>query len=197
MLILARHGQSTGNAAGLLLGRADLPLTDLGRRQAAAIGAALRGADRVVSSPLQRAAETAAAIGLPVEIDERWIEVDYGALDEQPLGSVAAEVWDRWRIDPTYIPAGGESFLAVAERVGAACQDLAADAMAGTVVVVSHVSPIKAAVAWALGVGAEISWRMHLDVAAITRIQVGSGGASLRTFNETAHLAGVSAATAP
>ena len=157
MLILARHGQSTGNAAGLLLGRADVPLTDLGRRQAAAVGGAVGHVDRVVSSPLQRAVETARTIGLPVEIDERWIEVDYGGLDEQPLGSVADEVWARWRTDATYVPAGGESFLAVADRVGAACEELAADAMAGNVVVVSHVSPIKAAVAWALGVGAEIS----------------------------------------
>ena len=54
-------------------------------------------------------------------------------------------------------------------------------------------SPIKAAVAWALGVSDDISWRMHLNVAAITRIAIGPRGPSLTTFNETAHLAGVAA----
>jgi len=197
VLILVRHGRTGFNAAGRLVGRLDPPLDDLGLTQASAIGAALKGVERVVSSPLLRARQTAESIGVPVEIDDRWIEVDYGALDEQPLGSVAGEVWDRWRTDSTYVPAGGESFVDVAERVSAACEALAADAMAGNVVVVSHVSPIKAAVAWALGVGPEISWRMHLDVAAITRIHVGTGGASLHSFNETGHLAGVSRQAAP
>ena len=62
------------------------------------------------------------------------------------------------------------------------------DARDRTVVVVSHVSPIKAAVAWALGVGPEVAWRSHLDPASITRIAIGPAGPVLRTFNEVAHL---------
>jgi len=192
-LILARHGQTAANAAGLLLGRADPTLTDLGRRQAQAVAAALGRPARIVSSPLRRAVETADAFGLPVEIDERWVEVDYGTFDQQPIGGVSADVWTQWRTDVSYVPAGGESLLAVGLRVREACAALAPDAIDGDVVVVSHVSPIKAAVAWALGVGDGISWRMHLNVAAITRIAIGPRGASLTTFNETAHLAGVDA----
>ena len=190
-LILARHGQTAANAAGLLLGRADPTLTDLGRRQAQAVAAALGRPARIVSSPLQRAVETAEAFGLPVEIDERWVEVDYGTFDQQPIGGVSVDVWTQWRSDLSYVPAGGESLLAVGVRVREACAALASDAIDGDVVVVSHVSPIKAAVAWALGVGDDISWRMHLNVAAITRIAIGPHGPSLTTFNETAHLAGV------
>ena len=192
MLILVRHGQTAGNAAGLLLGRADLALTDLGRLQADALAEALRhGVDRVVSSPLQRARQTADALGLPVEIDDRWVEVDYGEYDELPFNAVPAAVWQSWRTDETFRPPGGESFREVGERVRAACDELVEDAADRNVVVVSHVSPIKAAVAWALDVSGAVSWRMHLDVAAICRVSVSRRAVSLLTFNETAHLAAV------
>ena len=60
----------------------------------------------------------------------------------------------------------------------------------GDVVVVSHVSPIKAGVAWALGTGDEIAWRMFVALASVTRIAVSDRGPLLRSFNEVAHLAG-------
>ena len=189
MLILVRHGQTAANAAGLLLGRADLELTELGRQQAEALAAAVPTAARVVSSPLRRAMETAMAFGVDVEIDERWVEVDYGEYDGLPVTEVAAEVWARWRKDPTFAPPGGESFEQVDARVAAACQDLIGPAANHDVIVVSHVSPIKAAIAWALGVSGAIAWRMHLDVASISRVAVGPRGSILRSFNETAHQA--------
>ena len=195
-LILVRHGQTAVNAEGRLQGRIDAPLTELGRRQAAASGAALpAGVARVVVSPLLRARQTAEAFGLPVSVpvvvDERWIELDYGEWDGLPLRSMATEGWDRWRADPSFAPPGGESLVALVERVSAACADLAAAAEEQDVVVVSHVSPIKAGVAWALGVGPETSWRMFLDVAAICRIGVGPRGPSLLSYNSIAHLGGV------
>ena len=196
-LILVRHGQTAVNAEGRLQGRIDAPLTDLGRRQAAASGAALGGeVTRVVVSPLLRARQTAEAFGLAasirVDVDERWVELDYGEWDGQPLRSMPAEGWDAWRADPAFAPPGGESLVALAERVRSACDDLAGDARDGDVVVVSHVSPIKAAVAWALDVGPGTSWRMFLGVAAICRIELGPRGPSLVGFNSVAHLAGIS-----
>ena len=191
MLILVRHGQTSHNRAGRLLGRADLPLTGLGRAQAQAAAAAVGRPDRVIASPLARAQETAAAFGVSVEVDDRWIEVDYGEYDGLPLTDVPGEVWDTWRRDAAYVPPGGESFAAVGRRVRDACDELREAAATADIVVVSHVSPIKAAVAWALGVGDEVAWRMFLDVAAISRIGVTQAGTSLRTFNEIAHLAGV------
>ncbi len=109
MLILVRHGESTGNQAGLLAGRIDLPLTERGIDQAKAVGAALQGVTRVVSSPLGRARATAEALGfgLPIEVDERWIEVDYGSFDGRPLADVPAELWREWRSDPHFRPPGG------------------------------------------------------------------------------------------
>ena len=102
-----------------------------------------------------------------------------------------AAVWQSWRTDETFRPPGGESFREVGERVRAACDELVEDAADRNVVVVSHVSPIKAAVAWALDVSGAVSWRMHLDVAAICRVSVSRRAVSLLTFNETAHLAAV------
>ncbi|MBV8961342.1 MAG: histidine phosphatase family protein [Actinobacteria bacterium] len=193
MLILLRHGQTPANAGGLLLGRADPPLTELGCRQAAAAAMALAGdVHRVVSSPLRRAQQTAEALGLPVDIDEEWIEVDYGEYEGLPYRDVPAELWQQWRTEPGFAPPGGESMAAVGARVRAACAALQEEAAERNVVVVSHVSPIKAAVAWSLGVGDDVPWRMFLDVAAICRVGIGPNGPTLRSYNDTAHLAGVS-----
>jgi broad specificity phosphatase PhoE len=192
MLILVRHGESTGNADGLLLGRIDAPLTERGLAQAATVGPLVTGATRVISSSLQRSRRTAEALGtgLPVEIDDRWIEVDYGEFDGRPLRSVPDEVWSRWRSDPTYRPPGGESLSEAGIRVRAACEDLfrtdGEGARApGAVVVVSHVSPIKAATCWALGLGDEGAWRLYLATASVTRITWGASGPVLARFNET------------
>jgi broad specificity phosphatase PhoE len=146
-----------------------------------------------VASPLRRAVETADAFGLGVDLDERWIEIDYGDFDGLPLTEVGADVWKQWRADPTFAPPNGESFEQLDARVWDACAALVDEASRQNVVVVSHVSPIKSAVAWALDVSGAIAWRMHLDVASITRVAVGGPTPSLRTFNETAHLASVEA----
>jgi len=188
MLLVVRHGQTAANAAGQLLGRADVPLTETGREQAAALAAAVGPVDRVISSPLQRARDTAAAFGQHVEVDDRWTELDYGVYDELALGDVPAEMWQKWRGDAEFAPPEGESLASVGRRVRAACDDLATGASESVVVVVSHVSPIKAAVAWALGVGDGVTWRMFVAVASITRIAVTDRGPILRSFNEVAHL---------
>ena len=184
MLILVRHGETQANARRLLLGRADPPLTARGRRQAAALAAALPAPYRVVSSPLQRARDTAATFGCDVVVDERWVEMDYGQLEGAEAASVGEDVWRRWRTDPDYVPAGGEPLAAVGQRVRAACHELADEAADRDVVVVSHVSPIKAAVAWALGVDDVVAWRMWLDDAAVCRIRTDGPAPMVVAFNE-------------
>jgi broad specificity phosphatase PhoE len=191
MIVLVRHGQSTLNASGCLAGRIDAPLTSIGEAQAHAAARAVMAMGpiaRVVASPLQRAQATAAAFGMPVESDGRWIELDYGEYDGAPIGSVPESVWSTWRADASWAPPGGESIAAVGHRVRAACADLA-DAP-GAVVVVSHVSPIKAAVAWALGVDDQASWRMYLAPGSICIIGLAGPTPSLRAYNITTHLAG-------
>jgi broad specificity phosphatase PhoE len=193
VIVFVRHGQTEVNREGRFQGRLDPPLTELGAEQARLVAAGLAGcgAELVLTSPLQRASATAGAIaeaaGAPVEVDDRLVEIDYGEWDGQPLGSVSRAQWARWRDEADFTPPGGESLLAVGERVASFCSDrLHADSI---VVAVSHVSPIKAAVAWALGCDTDATWRMHLDVASVTRIdRRGDGPPLLLTYNETSHL---------
>jgi len=195
-LLLVRHGRTAANASGLLLGRLDPVLDHEGERQAEAIGRMvaeeLSDCRRVLTSPLQRCRRTAEAIasslGMEVEIDERWIELDYGSLDGRPLTDVPAELWAAWRADPGYIPGGGESLIDLGRRVRAAVDELGPSADRDDVVVVSHVSPIKAAVAHALGVGDEVAWRLFLAPGSITRVSYRGSQPMLTGFNDTAHL---------
>lgn len=207
MLILARHGRTDHNAQGRLIGRLDRPLDEVGEAQAAALAraiaddAAARGVavGTVITSPLQRTRQTAeiiaAAVGVGVIADERWVELDYGELDGRVLSEVPAEIWAAWRADAGFAPPGGESLADLRLRVEAALLALTRGDEAGVdvhrddVVVVSHVSPIKAAVTWALGGGDELTWRFHLSPASICRIALGPQGPVVHTVNEAAHLA--------
>ncbi len=146
----------------------------------------LGAVDHVVSSPLRRAVQTASEFGLPVEIDERWLELAYGQYEGTPQADVPSEIWTRWRDDPDFTPEGGESLAELDVRVRAACSDLLRRASVSNVVVVSHVSPMKAAVAWALGVDIGISFNCHLDHASVCRIAIRVDRPVLQTFNETA-----------
>jgi probable phosphoglycerate mutase len=179
-------------------GRTDAPLTDTGIRQAAAAAKRLAsaGIDAIVTSPLQRAVRTAeevaAAIGIPVLTDDGLRETDFGAWE----GLTFAEVRERWPselstwlADPSVAPPDGESFADVSERVAAALHRVLAGRARQTVLVVSHVTPIKTLVAAALLAPPPALYRMHLDVAALCKIDwYADGPAVLRSFNDTAHL---------
>lgn len=198
MLILVRHGRTSANAAGLLQGRVDNELDEIGARQADQIAAALSRVDerpdRIISSPLLRARQTAQAtaelMGLEVSVDERWAELDYGDWDGLPISEVRVSDWQRWRANTDFAPPGGESLAQLNSRVSAACDELAAVAAGRNVAVFTHVSPIKSAVRWALGTSDEISWRLHVSQAQITRIGFRGPVPRLTSYNETTHLDG-------
>jgi probable phosphoglycerate mutase len=191
VILFVRHGETEANRARLALGRADPPLTEHGRAQAEALAACLAdsGAVRVLSSPLARARATAAAIagalGLSVEDEPRLVEMDYGEWDVRSFSEFPPEDLARWRTDASFAPPGGESLLAVGGRVASLCEELTGEE---AVVAVSHVSPIKAAVLWAMDADPLLAWRMHLDVASITRVGAFPGRSVLLGFNDTAHL---------
>jgi probable phosphoglycerate mutase len=193
VLILVRHGESVANAQGLLLGRTDAELTDDGRAQAVAARTLLRDpVAEVRTSPLRRARDTAdlLSLGVPVSVDERWVEIDYGEFECQPLGGIPAAIWQKWQSEREFRPEGGESLADVDERVTVACEELFATGgparqADGDVVVVSHVTPIKAAVAWALGT-TDLYWRLHLRTASVTRIGWNRDAPILHGFNEVA-----------
>ena len=196
MLHIIRHGRTEANASGLMLGRLDPDLDELGERQATAVAAAIGPVHRVVSSPLLRTRRTAAAFEVVgekacerlIEIDERWIEMDYGEFDGRPLADVTPETWAIWRSDLDWAPPGGESHRSLGRRVRAALADLVEEARNSEIVVVTHVSPVKAALAWALDVSNDVAWRTFVAPASIMTIGFGPGGPSLHGFNETCHL---------
>jgi broad specificity phosphatase PhoE len=193
-LIIVRHGRTAYNAQGRLQGRTDNPLDDVGEEQATRVARHLKasvGADSLVMcSPLVRARQTAQAIAdeleLEVSIDERWIEIDYGALEGVRQIDVPGDIWSEWRQDPSFAPELGESLVSVQERVASACDELMERLEGRTAVIVTHVSPIKSSIAWALGVDVGVGWRTQLDTASVTRIALTPRGPVLRTFNEIA-----------
>ena len=188
MIVFARHGLTAPNRDGQLLGRGDPPLTAEGRRQVARLADAVAALEPVAvhTSPLARTRETAEAIatrcGVPVVVDELLVEVDYGEWEGFGFGDFDRDQLRRWRTDESFAPPGGESLTAVTDRVTAFCERELDERV---VVAVSHVSPIKGAVTWALRVSPLVAWRMRLDVASLTTI---TPGPTLLRFNDTAHL---------
>ncbi len=194
LLTLVRHGQTAANAQNLLQGHINHPLDEVGLAQVSLLGGALQKiapVSRVIASPLQRAQQTAQAITqglsqhIEVETDPRWIELNYGDFDGQPVSSVSPEQWATWRTDEHFRPPHGETLAELSVRVHNAIDALLADSVSAHIVVVSHVSPIKAAVAWALGVGVEVSWRTALDRASMTTVRLDAKHPALKTFNVT------------
>lgn len=183
MLHLVRHGRTAANAAGLLQGRMDLPLDEVGRQQAAALVGFVPTPDVLVVSPALRAAQTAEVFSTTPEVDDRWLELDFGALDGVPVADVPPDLWRRWRTDPTFAPEGAESLADLERRVRGACEDLLERARGSEVVVVTHATPIKAAMAWALGAPVGTTWRSFVDQASVTRIAVRDHGPVLVAFN--------------
>jgi alpha-ribazole phosphatase len=190
MLLFARHGRTPANAQGLLQGRMDLSLDDVGRAQAQQIAQALSHVDVVIASPLRRAVETAEAFGRTIEIDPRWIELDFGEFDGKRREDLPAEVWDQLRSDIHFTPPRGESLAQLMERVAPALAEVLERSRDQHIVVVSHVVPIKAVLACVLGVDIGVSWRCHLDQASISRMAMTTTGPVMHSFNETSHLVG-------
>lgn len=181
-VVVLRHGESSANAVGELVGRRDPPLTELGRGQAAAAAEYLEklGARpwRVVSSPLVRARDTAAIaaerLGADVTCDERLVELDYGDLDGTRFADLLEQWPPPWIADPEVPVPGGESVAVMAERTFAAVAESAAAAAAAreSLLVVTHLGPTKALVGLATGdlVGAQT--RVHISPASLTRLRV-------------------------
>ena len=196
--LLLRHGQTPMSVQKRYAGRSDAPLTDVGVQQAAAAAKRLAssGIAVIVTSPLLRAVQTAqevaAVTGAAVVNDDGFRETDFGAWE----GLTFAEVRERWSAelaawlaDPQVAPPGGESFTDVSARVTAALHRVLAARAGQTVLIVSHVTPIKTLVAAALLAPAAALYRMHLDVAALSAIDwYADGPAVLRSFNDTGHL---------
>ncbi|TDQ45993.1 bifunctional RNase H/acid phosphatase [Actinorugispora endophytica] len=197
-LLLLRHGQTPLSVERRFAGAGDIALTETGHEQARAAARRLagRGIDAIVSSPLRRTLDTARyaakELGLEVQTDEGLRETDFGAWEGMTFAEAreySPGELDRWLADPAVAPPGGESFSAVAHRVGLARDRLLARHPGRTVLVVSHVTPIKVMVQQALLAPPQALYRMHLDVACLSEIHCFSDGPMVvRSLNDTGHL---------
>jgi ribonuclease H / adenosylcobalamin/alpha-ribazole phosphatase len=197
--LLLRHGQTELSTQRRYSGRGNPALTEIGQRQAEAAAQYLGrrgGVDAVITSPLQRAYDTAAkaakALGLDVSVDDDLIETDFGAWE----GLTFSEAADRdptlhrsWLRNTSIPPPDGESFDSVAERVARVRARMIAEHAGETVLVVSHVTPIKTMLRLALDAGPGILYRLHLDLASLSIAEFyPDGAASVRLVNETSYL---------
>lgn len=206
-LIVVRHAQSLANRDGVSLGRHDSPLTDLGRRQIAALADSFRhdAVQRILSSPLARAHEAARAIAavhdLPVESDERLIEIDVGEIEGLPWAELRQRYPDflqRWlSSDGATAMPGGESLADVWERAWPAVATVlepgsdTAVVKPGSdaaVVVVTHNYVIRALICRALGLELRHWPVFESDLASRTTLEARPGSVVLRSFNDISHL---------
>lgn len=197
-LLLLRHGQTAFSVQRRYSGRGDPELTPLGLRQAAGAAARLGklpGVAAVLTSPLRRAWQTAElvakATGAPLAVRDGLIETDFGAWE----GLTFTEARDRdpelhaaWLSSESIAPPDGESFAAVGRRIEAERAALVDEYAGATIVLVSHVTPIKMVLREALQGGPSILYRLHLDLAALSEAHFyPDGGASVRLVNDTSH----------
>jgi broad specificity phosphatase PhoE/ribonuclease HI len=204
--VLARHGATAMSVEKRFsgLGGSDPALSRLGEEQALALAAELverGGIERIVSSPLQRTRQTAAiaaaALNLEVDVDDGLAECAFGEWD----GLTFSEVRERWPdeleawLQSADVPApGGESFNDVRARVLAARDRILHDSPRQTVLVVAHVTPIKALVTDALGAPLHTVYRMELAPCSLTTLSwFADGNASMFGFAEAAHLRHIAA----
>ncbi len=201
-LVLLRHGETplTPQKRFSGSGGSAPSLSATGREQAEKAAAALarRGTiQAVVSSPLARTRETAgiiaARLGLEVAVEDGLRETDFGAWE----GLTFAEVQERypddlnaWLASPDVAPTGGgESFTTTAARIAATRDKLVAAYAGRTVLLVTHVTPIKTFVRLALGAPPESLFRMELSAASLSVVAYyADGNASVRLLNDTSHL---------
>lgn len=196
--LLLRHGETALSPKGRFAGTADIPLTAAGREQARAAATRLAGAgiDLIITSPLRRSRRTAEEVarvtGAPLTVEQGIAETDFGEWEGLTFAE-ARQRWpsevDAWLRDTDVAPPGGESFAAVDRRVRAVLRSLLAEHEGKTLLLVSHVTPIKILLRHALLAPPEALYRMHLDVGCLCEIAwYADGPAVVRSLNDTAHL---------
>lgn len=187
-LYLVRHGETEWNRLGRLQGLTDIPLNDQGRAQAAAAAEALRDIpfDRVFSSPLARARETAEILtrgrGLSLETDERLREICFGAGEGQSLAAFreapGSPIYNLLHAPERYIPPeGGETLEALFARTETFVREvlLPLEGSCQTVLLAAHGAVNRAILNPALGLSLAQFWQVQLTNCAVSVLEVEGG----------------------
>lgn len=193
-ILLIRHA-SHADVGQVLSGRGTCPgLTEQGHEEARALAARLAylPIERVETSPVRRAAETARIVaethGLPVMTSPAINEIDFGAWTGRSFAALADEPdWQRWnRARADGVTPGGETMRGVQARATAHLHAIAAAHPDATVAMVTHGDVIRALVAGALGLSLDAIHRFAIDPATFSRLHVDNGDATLVSLNERA-----------
>ena len=193
-ILLVRHGQ-TPSTGKILPGRArGLHLADTGRAQATRAAERIGELDRVdalYTSPLERARETAAPIGVTTgvrpKVERGLVECDFGDWTGGELATLMKDPsWQTVQRAPsTFRFPGGESFSDMQHRIVTTLDRLRDDHPGGTIVCVSHADPIKAALAHALGTHLDLFQRIVISTCAISVVAWHGGGPTVLAVNST------------
>ena len=201
-IVLVRHGHTAGNGGSdhpVLSGTTDLPLTELGHRQASALAhsGALGGADHVYASPLSRALATAAPLaehaGLEVVCRHGLEEIHCGELDGVEIDVVRTRFPTVWatneaQTDAAFRWPGGESYLELRERSVATVNEIGITHRGARVVVVTHAGVISQLIGTIRGVPPARWSAFRVGNASITELDWGTGGGSVVVFDRRDHL---------
>ena len=195
--ILLRHGQTQHSAEQRFSGTSDPELTDTGRDQARRAADALRGfgrIDAIVASPQARAQGTAriaaGALGLDVVVEEGLREIDFGDFEGLTRDEAVARdssAFEQWQSSPNNAPPGGESLTALHRRVTRTRSKLQERYEGKTVLVVTHMTPVKSFLRQALGAGPELFKHLFLDLASISVVDYYGDFGVVRCVNDVAH----------
>ena len=201
-VVLLRHGDTRLSPERRFsgVGSADPPLSAAGVDQArrAAGSALLRGRafTEVLTSPMSRCQQTARivaeALGISVVVDRDLREMDFGLWEEMTFDEVQDRYpvdLERWKQSAMSPPTGSsETLAAVVDRMGTVAAGFASRYAGASVLAVTHITPVKALVAHALGAPPTALFHMELSSACFSRISYTGGDASVRLLNDTSHL---------
>ena len=201
-LVLLRHGHVDWHNPERFRGRAELALSDLGRRQARAAALAIATTwkpDAVYTSPLGRCRDTAAAVAAPFRLAPQPIaalaDIDYGTWQGLTRDEAAAR-WpaevERWFRAPhlATIP-DGETLAALSARTGAALCELLRRHPAETLVIIGDDSVNRVLLLQALELPLSRYWHLRQDPCGLNTLSFGNDAFVIRSLNETQHLAGL------
>ncbi|MCF4113882.1 MULTISPECIES: histidine phosphatase family protein [Dethiosulfovibrio] len=197
-LILVRHGECDGNKEGMFRGNKDFPLNSRGMRQADEVGRALANLtiDRIYSSPLLRAKQTAHAIagkvGLSVVECPEINNISLGRWEGRRKDEIAEEepeLWSLWLNAPEKLNFPGmEPLTNVMKRSREKLDSLVELHRGKTIALVSHRTVLKPLVSSCIGIGDPWFWKLHFDTASISVMVHDGRGYSLTALNRTDHL---------
>ena len=199
-LYLLRHGQTAMSRANVFCGRGlDPALTDEGLSMAHAFAAAYRSSawTAIYSSPLARAVATATplaqAMNLSVVVRDELAEIDYGQWDGLTTEVVERDwhdEYERWTADPAWNPpTGGETAIALAQRVTNVIEEITDAHMDGNVLVVSHKASIRVLLCGLLGVDVgRFRYRFGCPVGSVTIVEMGGHGPLAAAVADRSHL---------